>query len=394
MPGSNYQFPSIQDFVERLIPVQQTVTNHLGIDGVKNITVCSAFQRGTNEVGVWPAKMKQDLIESIVGGMPIGGFTLVKPYIGSANCRVWSILDGANRARVIRDFLEGKFTIPCSVDSEDGDGVVHKKFDELDIETQTKFKLRHIMIEEVTINRQDPHNIVAKMFTNLNTKVKPLSLGELLKAHGWQNNIPYIELAKHLLGKPWVTDDSETTKVYKNKAQEIQNLRVKWHSTFPGKGKDNIRSHPRCGNLALMCSYILSSVRKSIYYLDKGKNFNKMSKFLKEETTIDEDSMDKLINHFNKLLDIIRQVNNYSKAFKSTYGFPSNKGIFSIWNAIVNDDMDDNYRDKTVRFYNQLHIENTEKKGELYENWKKVWDGDCHLTEKKAFHINEIINSM
>ena len=85
MPGSSYQFPSIQDFVERLIPA--TVTNHLGIDGVKNITVCGAFQRGTNEDGVWPTKMKQDLIHSMVGGMPIGGYTLVKPYIGSANTR-------------------------------------------------------------------------------------------------------------------------------------------------------------------------------------------------------------------------------------------------------------------------------------------------------------------
>ena len=194
MPYTSSTSQPIVQFTYRL----NTSDNNDLPEGDK-IKVCGAFQRGDDQTGVWNIKMRRALIKSILLGFPIGSIMLVKPC-GADHLTNHFILDGGNRGRAIRDFMLGDFTIPYV--QEDG-SKTFKTFQELPVEIQAKFKHTRIHLQEIRVHREDPIDTIAQMFTNLNTMILPLKDGELIKAHGWQGDIPIIELAKRLIGEPW-----------------------------------------------------------------------------------------------------------------------------------------------------------------------------------------------
>ena len=73
------------------------------------IQICGEFQRGDEDTGVWPTPMKRAYIDSLLKGYPTGVTMIVKPP-GASHTTKWMILDGANRARALRDFMNDKFT--------------------------------------------------------------------------------------------------------------------------------------------------------------------------------------------------------------------------------------------------------------------------------------------
>ena len=188
MPTTQTSTQSIRDFIRRL-----NTTQNVELPEGDRIKVCAAFQRGDDTTGVWPARMKRALINSILLGHPIGTIMLVKPA-GASNTTNHYILDGGNRSRVIRDFLEDKFPIT----TENG----KKLYSELSECIKAEFANKQLSIMEIRILRSDPNDTIARMFTNLNTMILALKDGELIKAHGWQGDIPIIELAKRLVGGP------------------------------------------------------------------------------------------------------------------------------------------------------------------------------------------------
>ena len=168
MPFTTSLCQSVHQFTYRL----NTSDNEDLPEGDK-IKVCGSFQRGDDETGVWGIGMKRDLINSITHDFPIGPIMLVKPC-GADHLTNHFILDGGNRARAIRDFVNGDFTIPC----EDENGSkTFKKFEDLSAEKRQKFLHTNLHLLEIRVHREDPLDTIARMFTNLNTKILPLTDG-------------------------------------------------------------------------------------------------------------------------------------------------------------------------------------------------------------------------
>ena len=365
----------IREFVQRL-NTSETADMPEG----DRIKVCAAFQRGDDRTGVWPNKMKRALINSLLLGHPIGTIMLVKP-VGAMNTTNHYILDGGNRSRVIRDFLEDEFAI----DTQDG----RKLYSELDLGIQAEFANRTLNIMQVRILRDDPHDTIAQMFTNLNTMILALKDGELIKAHGWQGNIPIIEIAKMLVGGPWVTQESEAQFVEQHRfGQAILNVRNKWHNTFPA-GTNGERETRRCDNIALMCSYLVSSLNNDLSHWDK--KFTRLKRYLTPENNFSDEQMEKLLQRLNAFLDIIQEVDNYNDLFKSRCGFPKKTQVFSIWGSLIKDRMTPDFRTKTVTFYNNVQTDE-----DLRDQWRLALcgNGDLHVNQDKLDSLILLINTM
>ena len=298
MPYTSSITQQISKFTYRL----NTSDNNELPEGDK-IKVCGEFQRGDDETGVWGNSMKRDLISSVLNGFPIGTIMLVKPC-GADHLTNHFILDGGNRARAIRDFINGDFTLPCK--DKDGSKTM-KKFNDLSSEIRQKFLNTNLHLLEIRVLREDPLDTIAQMFTNLNTKILPLTDGELIKAHGWQANIPIIEFAKNLIGEPWVTKLEED--------EIIDDVRENWYQTFPGGGPDGTkRETKRCDNIKGMCGYILSSVYSNSGLFDK--RFAKIKNYLTPENVITDEQKDKFINDISLFISTINAIENSDKYFK------------------------------------------------------------------------------
>ena len=87
----------------------------------------------------------------------------------------------------IRDYLQDKF-----VDEN------QTRFSDLTLQDQANFKTVQLPCQWITIERNDSPDIIADMFCRLNTSAKPLSQGELFKAHGHRKDIWELELAKKM----------------------------------------------------------------------------------------------------------------------------------------------------------------------------------------------------
>ena len=61
---------------------------------------------------------------------------------------------------------------------------------------KSSLKYQQIYLQLVRITRDDDDDIIARMFTRMNTKCVSLKDGELLKAHDWRKNIPIVQLSK------------------------------------------------------------------------------------------------------------------------------------------------------------------------------------------------------
>ena len=375
MPSSRTISQSIRDFTQRL-----NTSENVDIPEGDKIKVCAAFQRGDDKTGVWPTRMKKALIKSLLLGHPIGSIMLVKPA-GASNTTNHYILDGGNRSRVIRDFLEDEFDI----DTSDG----RKLYSELDSDTRAEFANKMLHIMEIRIKREDPHDTIAQMFTNLNTMILALKDGELIKAHGWQGDIPIIELAKRFVGGPWVTEESDTLFGEQHAfGQAILDIREKWYNTFPS-GTNNERETKRCDNISLMCSYIVSSMNGDLSHWDK--KFTKLKRHLTPEKELDDEQTEKLLERFNTFLDIIQEVNTHNNVFKTRCGFPKRTYVFSIWGAIIKDRMTSDFRTKTITFHNNVQTDE-----DLNKRWRFVLcgNGDNHVNQSKLDSLITLINTI
>jgi len=219
------------------------------------------------------------------------------------------------------------------------------------------------------------------MFTNLNTKILPLTDGELIKAHGWQGNIPIIEFAKNLVGEPWVTEEDED--------DIIDNVRENWYQTFPGGGADGTkRETKRCDNIAMMCGFILSSIYSNLGLFTK--KFDKIKNYLTTENIITDEQKDKFIDNCSLLISTVNAIENSDELIKRKCGMPKQLSIFPIWGAIVTGRMTTQFNLKLINFYNA--IQQDEELMELY-NSTLSGRGDGHSTRSKLENVINLINT-
>ena len=368
MPKNTQTSTTNQQFVEQL-------NENYAFEG-DGIQIAAEFQRGDEETGVWSLSLKREYIDSLLHGYPVGPTMLIKPA-GSAHHNKWMILDGGNRARALRDFFNNKFKTKGETPGD------KKFFKDLDVETREKLKHAPLYLIQVRITRTDPDDIVAELFTRINTKITPLKDGELIKALGWQNDREIIQTSKMLIGQPWFNAENindENTK--------IKNCRERFHKIFPA-GKNNSRETKRCDNLAMMCGYIVSSITNNLNKFDK--RFPRLKNYLRKEYTFTEEDQKTFYTRMNTLCDILESLNEtcLHKLFPSQCGMPSRIKIFPIWGLIVTDNMTHEIKSKIIAFYQKL-----ESNIELREQLAAILsaNGDNHMNTNKLENVKNLIN--
>lgn len=285
------------------------------------ISITSDFQRGDEETGVWNETMEIAFIDSLMKGYGTGLITLVREH-GTTN---WKVLDGGNRLRAIRNFINEKFMWD------------EQKYSDLvgSIDHMT------LPCQKLTIEPSDPPDTIAEMFTRLNTSSKNLSAGELCKAHGYRGNILEIEVAKKIVGDKW-TNSSVTD-------PRIDAIRERWVSII-----GEITESKRCESLKTMIGYIMSAI------LGKLKVFSPIDAYKKwkdDFTTIDDtanEKIDKIVEKFNSFLDNIESMSEPSKDFifkKKKNGLPCKVYISHIWYNTLCENIP---QEVLVEFYNYM----------------------------------------
>ena len=301
------------------------------------IEISSEFQRGDEETGVWDIKKQKGFIEALENKFPTGILTLVKCRDNATSYQMpLKVLDGGNRLRAIRDFMNNK--IPNT------QGIL---FDDLEAEPRAQFKTVQMPCQTITIERGDPHDTIAKMFCNLNTTSAPLSAGELFKAHGWKKNCWVIELSKQIIGGSWDSDfDFDFT------IEEIPCatwLRNKWINAF-----NALEEGKRCQTMAMLIGYILSAVSSDFKLFDK--RYDNLSGHLPAPDIIPtHEQIQQICYKFEKFLRLMKIIYNRDIFGKLTKGIPSKGKIGHIWYTICINTMDDELFEKIVSFYEEYH---------------------------------------
>lgn len=314
--------------------------------GSSGISVESTFQRGDEDTGVWSTQFKQSYIDSLQKGYPSGIITFVKDFNNAMSSEnPWKVLDGGNRMRTIRDYMDDKFV--------DLNG---NKYTELTPEERAEFNNILIPCQEITIERSDPESTIADMFIRLNTKTNPLRHGELFKAHGHRSDVWEIELAKKIIGDIWssqFTDNNDSIKI----------IREFWETTL-----GELRETSRCDTLAMMIGYIISAKTSSFVYFDKRyKNLSNKLSYAGEEPS--QDILDQIYKKFREFLDILNNIDDKSIFGKTTKGIPPQIKISPIWKKVCEGTMTQIHRKKFIDFYNTLSV-NVSLKNKYLELFK------------------------
>lgn len=352
---------TIRDFVTRLIDPT--------IYGVSDsIVIASEFQRGDEETGIWTISQQRNLVDSVQRNFPIGNITLVKDHESAmAYNEPWMVLDGGNRARSLRDYI-----LDLIQDKQE------RKYSELDVREQARIDNIHIQIIWITIERNDPPNIISEMFARLNTSASPLSQGELIKAQGWKGNVPEIEMAKKLIGDDWMTDFS---------CPSVVPLRAKWIDTFGDLGETK-----RCDTLAMMCGFIVSAKEGNFAYFEK-KYSVLYPKFTNPMCPNEEHAMTQEKQH-----NIVKKLNTFTNLMNKiplTLFGSSKKGILPkskvapIWKCICEDKMTPQLRKKMIQFYEQMNVDD-----ELRSRYESALtkNGNNEMTTEKIDNVLTMID--
>ena len=320
----------------------------------ERISIESDFQRGDEETGVWDKKRKQGYIDSLHSNYPTGILTFVKDH-GSATAyqEKWATLDGGNRFRAIRDYMIDKFDVNG------------KKYSELEPHEKAVFDNMLIPCQWLNIERNDPPETIAEMFTRLNTSAKSLSQGELIKAHGWKGNVPEIELAKAIIKDIWNTTLSDEG-TFEGLTKHILTIHNSWTECF---GK--VTETKRCDNIAMICGYIASAKESKYKYFDKRYEVIK-STFSKE--VISQHVFLTIITKMMKFLSVISQIDNSSILGRFKKGIPSQKNVAPIWKRICEGTDTPEFLDKLVNFYNRMSESETIQR-DFSEMWESVGEG-------------------
>lgn len=340
------------------------ITDHNAFGSDQSIEITSDFQRGDEETGVWSLKDKQNYIDSLMRQFPTGIFTLVKDHETAVSFKdPWKVLDGGNRLRAIRDYKDDLF--------QNKKGV---KYSELSPQDSANFNTILIPCQWQTIQRDDPPNTIAEMFCRLNTSAKPLSQGELIKAHGWKKNCWEIEMSKKLVGDVWDTNIQD---------DELSSIRSKWCNLF-----GPIQETKRCDNLAVSLGYVMSAKMNNFDMFDK--RYRKHERHLAETTAPTDDEKKAIYAKLNTFLDIMYEIFPNDIFGRLTKGIPSQAKIAPIWKPICEDTLTPKFRGKMVRFY-KVH---SQTDIEVKTNYIRILTqgGNSETTKSKIDAVHEYIN--
>jgi hypothetical protein len=155
---------------------QYTVQQYCDLMSRGVIKVNSDYQRSS---GIWPTPAKSFLIETILMGFPIPKLCLhPQTELSSLTSRM-DIVDGQQRSRTIREFLEGDFRLSRKSSIEDARG---KNFDELNDDMKLAFIEYPLSIDLFSDASRDE---IREAFRRINSHTTPLNPEEQRHAR-WQ----------------------------------------------------------------------------------------------------------------------------------------------------------------------------------------------------------------
>lgn len=111
------------------------------------------YQRGV----VWGTKRKRNLIKSLLSGVPVPSIVINDRSVrfedwDASNDPSYVVVDGKQRITALRDFVDGKFTVPGEWFDVDADEIL---FTELDKPNQRHFMHRPIAVSEARLATLD-----------------------------------------------------------------------------------------------------------------------------------------------------------------------------------------------------------------------------------------------
>ena len=328
------------------------------IDSGEKIEVSSDFQRGDEETGVWNLEAKRDYINSLELNYPTGLISIVKPLINGTS-KPYKVLDGGNRVRAIRDFMNNKFSV----------GGLYYSTEEPDsnigIRRQESLKHTCIAFQTISIERSDTETTISEMFTRLNTSSVPLKPGELIKSHGWLKNKPIIEMAKYFIGDTWETEFSDNV---------IMFIRSEWIKVFCGGDSTKLREGKRCDSMAMLCAFIVSSISGEFTTFDK--RYDSIKGNLDIELTPEQVLI--FANKITTFLDIMKEIYTRDIFSVITNGIPSRKMVAPVWYKICDGSMTPELEHKMKRFFKAM-LENNELKTEYLSLRDKGSNGETNI---------------
>jgi hypothetical protein len=326
------------------------------------IQVAPDFQRGDDENGVWSRDKNKKYIDSLRKNYPTGIITLVKDH--SHSKEPWMVLDGGNRCRAIRDFLDNKF-----------DDHEKQFFEDLSERTKARFEARLVCVQRLQIESTDPSSTIATMFSRLNMSSTPLKHGELIKAHGWKGNTQIIELAKAIIGDTWKTKD-----VSQFNRRKLLLLTKEWAKVFGKLGEQK-----RCDTLAMMTGFIISATKNKFKLFDKS--YSILTKHIDDCVT--DTDLDVFYERMSTFLRIMR-VYEATLFGQCRKGMPSKKRIAPVWKPICEGTMCRELEATMIRFYQACKEEKNRALFTKYMN-RLSEGGDNHTTDKKVDSAIEVI---
>ena len=332
------------------------------------ITITSEFQRGDAETGVWKLAAKQEYIGALIQHYPTGILTYVKDH----KSVTWKVLDGGNRLRAIRDFIEDKFNTTITTI----DGATSKKFSELTTRQQEQFNTILIPCQWLNIEHADPPRTIAEMFCGLNTSAVRLSDGELFKATGWKSNIWEIEMAKKLVGGDWKSEMNN---------ERLNSIRAAW-STNIGE----LSELKRCNNLAMAIGYIISAKTGNFIHFDTKYDVNKRN-LDQRETTPSAAEQNTIYKKLEMFINFVSDVKYSNVLFgRLCGGMPGKQRIAPIWKRICEGTLTPALHKKMVRFY-KTHIVDDD----VFAEYKRILasGGDNHTTASKISAVHDYIDT-
>ena len=317
------------------------------VDPGEIIEIASEFQRGDEETGVWSTEAKKKYIISLINNYPSGLISIVKAHVSHLKSMPYKVLDGGNRARAIRDFINNQFFIREGEYFGTDDPGTPFEYNTIGVQGRASFRYTCIAFQKITIEKNDPSTTISEMFTCLNTSSVALKPGELIKSHGWLKDKPIIEMAKQFVGDTWATDYNSDV---------ISFMRKEWIKVFCGGDASKLKEGKRCDSLAMICGYIVSSITGDF------KTFDRRYDPIKEYLDL-PDTHENVMLFASKLadfLDIMGDVYIRDIFGQLTHGIPSRNYIAPIWYSLCNnsDDTTPEFKNKIKRFFKAMVDDN------------------------------------
>lgn len=336
---------AIKDLVKRNSPESATQDR---------IKIESAFQRGSEAKGVWDVDAGKLFIDSIQRGYPSGIIMLVR---SEDDPGPWKVLDGGNRLRALRGFLNNEFQDERGRKfrlDDTWDGPV------LDEEERADFKAHGMAIQEITVGRGES-NAVCEMFIRINTTGKPLKDGETFKGLGWNKDYWILEMAKAMIGASgeygWTDhnfQDSDHASYGTAPQYTLAAVKAKWEDAI-----GTISERPRYQSFAMAIGFIVSAHLGD--FTKFSTRFRDISSDVRDAgSTVSGPELQNVLRKLHRFADVLSKINKrdpfVKKALrsKSTKGFLDKFKAAPIWKRICNDVLTPTDEQKIIDFYNSL----------------------------------------